>query len=136
VLADWLFVVGISLEISGAALIAGEFLFESREDAAERGNVLTLTDGPSRDAQRGAAFAWIGVCIIVAGFLLQLSGYVASAGDLWFVGVAVLAAGLSFGTGLWLATGPAQTLLLRRAEDAWNAMKADALHRQHVDKHG
>jgi hypothetical protein len=87
VAADWLFVIGLSLEISGALLVAGEIFLASREDVAARGAIYP-SGPPHPKAQRGAAFTWVGGLLLILGFAIQLAGYVVAADDLWFVVVA------------------------------------------------
>jgi hypothetical protein len=89
VTADWLFVIGIAFEISGAVLVAGGFIFSSRRDQAVRGMTFP-TGGPVLAAQRERAFAYVGATVLGIGFIVQLVGYIADSGDYWFIAVAVV----------------------------------------------
>jgi hypothetical protein len=87
VVADWFFVIGPCLEISGGALIAGEILFASGEDVAARG--ITFPSGePAVEAQRGPAMKWVGFGLLLTGFVVQLVGYVVDSDYYWFFAVA------------------------------------------------
>lgn len=85
---DWLFVIGISLEIAGALLVLGGFIFGSRRENVARGMTFP-TDKPVLSAQRERAYTYVGATVLAAGFGLQLTGYVVASGDAWFVAIAV-----------------------------------------------
>jgi hypothetical protein len=99
---DWLFVVGLSLEISGAILAVGEVLFASRKDIAARGALFPGAGG-NVEAQRGAAMTWVGVTLLAVGFGLQLAGYVVAADDEWFFAIAFGVIAIATAGG-WLAS--------------------------------
>jgi hypothetical protein len=106
---DWFFVIGLSVEISGAVLIAGEVLFASRRDIAARGAVFP-GEGGNLEAQRGAAMTWVGVVLVAIGFFLQLSGYVIAADDYWFFAIAVAVIAVATAGGLVASRGLARVL--------------------------
>jgi hypothetical protein len=112
--ADWLFVIGLSIEISGAALVAGEVLFASGEEIAARKMTFPSSGTPFVEAQRGPALTWIGVAVLALGFALQLVGYVVSSDDYWFFALAPVVIVATFFGGRALAA-PVARLQHRRA---------------------
>lgn len=96
---DWLFVVGIALDIAGGALLAGPTVLVGRKEIARRG-VLFPSGGPTLDKARELALSRVGLGLLATGFVLQLGGYVVSSGDAWFLVVA-LAVILGAGAGGW-----------------------------------
>ncbi len=113
--ADWLFVIGISCEIGGAALVAGEIYFESAEAASMRGINYPTSDKPLKITFVGPAYTWVGGALLGFGFLLQLVGYVAASADLWFILVSVVALGLAFFGGRRIAERYVSNALYKRA---------------------
>jgi hypothetical protein len=76
---DWLFGIGLSFEIAGAALLVFPILTAPRWS---RG-MLFPSGGPTREALQEVAYAEAGLLILIAGFVLQLSGYVVGAETWW-----------------------------------------------------
>lgn len=117
--ADWLFVVGISCEISGAALIAGEVFLETSEQASLRGVAplpgMNPLGQPLEIAQHGPALTWVGGALLGLGFVLQLIGYVVAASDAWFILVSGVTLAVTFVGGRRLAERRVINLLHRRA---------------------
>ena len=112
---DWLFVIGISLEISGATLIAGEVLFASDIDVFARGKSF-YGESPSKEAERGAVFTYTGFGLLAVGFVLQLVGDVIDAQDNRLILVAPLTVIAATSAGAWLAMHPIRRWLLAKAE--------------------
>jgi hypothetical protein len=132
--ADWLFVIGISCEISGAFLVAGDFIFAKAWEIAARDMTFPSSGQPRRESQRGAAFAIVGVTLIATGFLLQLIGYIVQAHDKWFILVAAAVVIVTFSLGWWLARGLIMDTLHGRTVGSWDDMQKDALAAQRDDR--
>jgi hypothetical protein len=113
----WCFVIGLALDIGGAALVVGRLIIVPRTHLAMRG-ALFPSGGPTREAMEEVAFTWVGVGLIAVGFLLQLGGYVIASDRPWLLGVAALATAAALGGGWLLASGVAAWLHRRALADA------------------
>lgn len=113
--ADWLFVIGISCEISGAALVAGEIYFESAEKSSMRGINYPTSDMPLEISFGGPAYTWTGGVLLGLGFVLQLVGYVVAAHNDWFILVSLISLGLAFFGGRRIAERFVTQTLYKRA---------------------
>lgn len=115
---DWLFVVGVALDIAGGALLAGPIVLVGRREIARRG-VLFPSGGPTLGKARELALTRAGLGLLAIGFLLQLGGYVVSSGDAWFLVVAA-AVIVGAGVGGWfLAVRVAAVRIHARATADW-----------------
>jgi hypothetical protein len=132
--ADWLFVIGLSTEIGGGALIAGETLLARREEIAARGMTFPSGSEPTRRAQRGAAFTWTGVVLLVTGFVVQLVGYVVGSDFGWFFLIAPLMIVFVLLVGWRIATTWVQDWLHDRAGAGVDAATENALDEQRERK--
>jgi hypothetical protein len=116
-----LFVVGLCLDISGAALTVGGIILTPRKERARLGVLTTGPDEPPLHAFREIGFTWLGVALLSIGFLLQLLGYLIDAADWTLV---VIAVAIVVGATLvgWLAaTRFASPWFHRRAVRDWRA---------------
>jgi hypothetical protein len=72
----WLFVTGISLDISGAILVLGAILFAQTRDVAQEAVTYPgYNDAVLVARVRERRFAYGGATLLVLGLLLQLGGY-------------------------------------------------------------
>jgi hypothetical protein len=111
---DWLFVVGLSLEISGAVLVGGEIVFASAAEIASRGGTYPGAGG-HREAQRGPALTWTGLALLAAGFVLLLVGYIVLSSYWYFFAIAVAIVLVAILLGRWIARTLVTDLLFKRA---------------------
>ena len=130
---DWFFVVGIALEISGALLIAGPFIFGSRTENAARGMTFP-TGGPLLTAQRERAYTYIGALLLVIGFALQLVGYVIDADNYWFIGIAAIIIATTVFIGWFVAAKPLARYLHGRANAAYDEVQKEQLRIQRAER--
>jgi O-antigen/teichoic acid export membrane protein len=114
-LAETLIVIGLSLEVSGGALVAGEVLFARPEEVATRGMIFTSSGTPQVEAQRGPSFVWVGVALVALGFVLQLVGALIGSNEWVLVVVAAVTIGATFAVGRWMAAPLVQRRLHRHA---------------------
>ncbi len=119
--------IGISCEISGAVLVAGDFVFAESKEMAARDMTFPSSGIPERRSQRGAALAFVGVILVATGFLLQLAGYIVDANEwpLALVAAAVVLA--TFAVGHRLARGWVMDKLHARAVDAFEEARRTAM---------
>lgn len=70
---DWLFVVGIALDIAGGALLAGPTVLVGRKEIARR-RVLFPSGGPTLDKARELALSRVGLGLLATGFSSSSAG--------------------------------------------------------------
>jgi hypothetical protein len=86
----WLFVTGISLDISGAILVLGAILFARARDVAYEAVAYTgYNDAVLVARARERRFAYGGATLLVLGFLLQLAGYAWEFSSWWMLAYAL-----------------------------------------------
>jgi hypothetical protein len=76
---DWLFGIGLSFEIAGALLLVFPILVKPRW---QRG-LLFPASGPTKEALEELSYSEAGLLVLIAGFFLQLVGYVVQASSWW-----------------------------------------------------
>jgi hypothetical protein len=76
---DWLFGIGLSFEIAGALLLVFPILVKPRW---QRG-LLFPASGPTKEALEELSYSEAGLLVLIAGFVLQLVGYVLQAPSWW-----------------------------------------------------
>jgi hypothetical protein len=86
-MVDWLTGIGLSFEVAGGALLVFPILAAPRWS---RG-MLFPSGGPTREALQEVAYAEAGLLILIAGFVLQLAGYVTGAETWWTYLLVVMA---------------------------------------------
>ncbi len=88
-------VIGLSLELAGAIFLAAELLTLDPAVLAARGNTYVQSGEPHFEAQVPAARAFVGLGLLLAGFLVQIGSYVVD-GSTWLalLAAAVVVAGL------------------------------------------
>ena len=69
-------VIGLSLELAGAIFLAAELLTLDPSVLAARGNLYPQSGEPHLDAQVPAARTFVGLGLVLVGFLVQIGGYV------------------------------------------------------------
>jgi hypothetical protein len=112
---DVVFVVGLAIEVAGAALLAaGQIRLVDRTVAP------TSAAAPPREAHRVSAHFTVGFGLLAAGVIVQLFGY-AIDGGWWLLGLAVGVMVLAGVIGRVIADAPLTTWLHRRAVDFWQA---------------
>jgi uncharacterized transporter YbjL len=117
---DVVFVVGLAIEIAGAALLAaGQIRLVDRAIA-----ILGSAAEPRREAQQEAARFTVGFALLAVGVLVQLVGY-AIDGGWWLLGLAVGVIALAIVVGRAIADDPVTTWLHKRALDLWQSASED-----------
>src|SRR4051812_5590941 len=118
---DAVFVIGLAIEVAGAALLgAGQIKLVDRV-IATRGAELDRAAQPTREAQREAARFTVGFALLAAGVIVQLFGYAAD-GGWWLLGLAVGVIALAAVVGRFIADKPVNSWLHKRAVDYWQAL--------------
>ena len=85
---DTVFVVGLAIEVAGAALLAaGQIRLVDRTILTPRTSVLESGE-PRREAQQESARFTVGVALLATGVIVQLVGYAVD-GGWWLLGLAV-----------------------------------------------
>lgn len=85
-------VIGLAPEVAGAALLAAELLTLDPAKLAARGNTYLQSGEPHLWAQIPGARTFVGFGLLLAGFTVQIGGYVAGDGS-WLALLAVAVAG-------------------------------------------
>jgi hypothetical protein len=119
---DVVFVIGLSIEVTGAALLAAGVLTRDPSKIATRGMLVLGPDEPAREAQRESARAIVGFGLLAIGVLVQLVGYAADGG--WWllvIGIEVIVAALLLG--VLVADGPVTSWLHRQAVKQFGWMR-------------
>jgi hypothetical protein len=131
---EWLFVVGVALEIAGALLVAASLLlpivFRQWGKIALRG-YLFPRGGPLLDDMREPAYAAVGAVLLVSGFSTQLAGYVVEFHRDALVALAVSVAVTTLVAGGLLAHFGVARLVLRKAVAHDRAGRDDESVEQH-----
>jgi len=93
------FVIGLSLEIAGAAFLAAELLTLDAAVLAARGNTYAQSGEPHLEAQVPAARTFVGLGLLLVGFGVQIGGYAFGEGPVWLLllSVAVVVGGFLLG---------------------------------------
>jgi hypothetical protein len=108
---DVLFVVGLAIEVAGAALLA-----------AGQIRLVDRTPEPTRDAQQVVARFTVGFALLAVGVVVQLVGYAVDGGSwLLALGVIVLAALV----GRAIADAPVTSWLHTQAVEYWESERSD-----------
>jgi hypothetical protein len=114
---DVLFVIGLAIEVAGAALLAaGQIRLVDRSVAARD----PQSGEPKREAQREAARFTVGFALLAAGVLVQLVGYAVD-GGWWLLGLALGVLLLAALIGRAIADASVTTWLHKRAVDYWES---------------
>lgn len=119
---DIVFVVGLSIEVAGAALLAAgqirlvDLTLTPRRNVRESGE-------PSREAQQESARFTVGVALLGTGVIVQLFGYAVD-GGWWLLGLAVGVMLLAALLGRAVADQPMTSWLHKQAVDYWESERA------------
>ena len=112
---DVLFVIGLAIEVAGAALLAaGQIRLVDTPPA---------TREPTREAQQAAARFTVGATLLAGGVLVQLVGYAVDDGW-WLLGLGIGVMVLAALAGRALALTRVTTWLHRRAVEYWESERA------------
>ena len=115
---DVIFVVGLAIEVAGAALLAaGQIRLLDRTTVARSGE-------PRREAQQEAARFTVGFALLAGGVIVQLFGYAAD-GGWWLLGLALGVIVLAALVGRAIADARVTTWLHRRAVDYWESERGE-----------
>lgn len=129
-----LFVIGICLDLVGAALAVGGIILRKRHELARLGLTLTSPGTPPEAAFREVGFAWAGLPLLTLGFFLQLLGYLIGAGDWSLVWIAVATLGGAALLGWLAATRWIAPWFHRRAVSDWRAEQREGRWRFVVER--
>ena len=122
---DVVFVVGLAIEVAGAALLAaGQIRLVDRTIARRDLNVPRLGE-PRREAQQEAARFTVGVTLLATGVIVQLIGY-AIDGGWWLLGLAIGVILLAAAVGRVIADDPLTSWLHKQAVDYWENERASS----------
>ena len=122
---DVVFVIGLAIEVAGAALLAaGQIRLVDMTLAASRMNV-PRSGEPRREAQQQAARFTVGVALLAVGVTTQLVGY-AIDGGWWLLGLAAGVIVLAALVGRAIADAPMTSWLHRQAVDYWESERASS----------
>jgi hypothetical protein len=96
---NWLFGIGLAVEVGGGLLLA--YPIVSRDTS--KAGMLILQDEPTTEALEEVAYAEAGLLLLVLGFCIQLLGYVieSSPWGLYLVVVLAIAGGAVLGGSLF-----------------------------------
>jgi hypothetical protein len=115
---DVVFVVGLAIEVAGAALLAaGQIRLVDKTIVPTR-RVVAPPGEPRREAQQEAARFTVGSTLLAAGVIVQLVGYAVD-GGLWLLVVAVGVFVLAALVGRAVADAPLTTWLHEQAVYYW-----------------
>jgi hypothetical protein len=110
---DVVFVVGLAIEVAGAALLAAGQIRLVDLTLTPRPNVTELGE-PRREAQQHSARFTVGAALLAAWVIVQLFGYAAD-GGWWLLGVAVGVILLAAFVGRAIADEPMTSWLHKQA---------------------
>jgi hypothetical protein len=117
---DAVFVIGLAIEVAGAALLAaGQIRLVDRTIATRAPNIPGAGE-PKREAQQEAARFTVGFALLATGVIVQLVGY-AIDGGWWLLGLAIGVIVLAALVGRVTADAPVTSWLHRRAVDYWES---------------
>jgi hypothetical protein len=122
---DVVFVVGLAIEVAGAALLAaGQIRLVDRTIARPVVDVARSGE-PRREAQQEAARFTVGVALLAVGVIVQLVGY-AIDGGWWLLGLAIGVFVLAALVGRRIADDPMTSWLHKQAVDYWENERASS----------
>ena len=121
---DVVFVIGLAIEVAGAALLAAGQIRLVDRTIATRGMNLPHPPEPRREAQQESARFTVGFALLAGGVVVQLIGY-AIDGGWWLLGLAVGVIALAAVIGRVIADAPVTTWLHREAVGYWQASASD-----------
>jgi hypothetical protein len=115
---DVVFVIGLAIEVAGAALLAaGQIRLIDRTTAAPSGQ-------PRREAQLESARFTVGFALLAGGVIVQLVGYAAD-GGWWLLGLALGVIVLAALLGRAIADARVTSWLHKRAVDYWESERGE-----------
>jgi hypothetical protein len=115
---DVVFVVGLAIEVAGAALLAAGQIRLVDLAIATRGMDIARSGEPRREAQRQAARFTVGFALLATGVIVQLFGYAVD-GGWWLLGLAIGVILLAAVVGRVIADAPVTSWLHRQAVEYW-----------------
>ena len=121
---DVVFVVGLAIEVAGAALLAAGQIRLVDRTLAPRRNVPESGE-PSREAQQESARFTVGVALLASGVIVQLFGYAVD-GGWWLLGLAVGVILLAALVGRTIADDPMTSWLHNKAVEYWESERAES----------
>jgi hypothetical protein len=121
---DVVFVVGLAIEIAGAALLAAGQIKLVDLTIARPGTSSAPVAEPRREAQQESARFTVGFALLAGGVVVQLFGY-AQDGGWWLLGLAVAVVVLAAFVGRVIADEPVTSWLHKQAVDYWQASASD-----------
>jgi hypothetical protein len=116
---DAVFVVGLAIEVAGAALLAAGQIKLVDRTTVTRGRNVPQSAEPRREAQQESARFTVGFALLALGVVVQLVGY-AIDGGWWLLGLAVGVIALAGLVGRFIADAPVTSWLHKQAIDYWN----------------
>ena len=120
---DAVFVVGLAIEVAGAALLAAGQIKLVDRTPLTRGMSIPQSAEPRREAQQESARFTVGFALLALGVVVQLVGY-AIDGGWWLLGLAVAVIALAAVIGRFIADAPVTSWLHKQAIDYWNDEQA------------
>ena len=117
---DVVFVIGLAIELAGAALLAAGQIRLVDRTIATRGMVSPRPAEPRREAQRESARFTTGFALLAVGVVVQLFGY-AIDGGWWLLGLAVGVVVLAAIVGRVIADEPVTSWLHGKAVAYWSS---------------
>lgn len=122
---DVVFVVGLAIEVAGAALLAaGQIRLVDRTILTPRTSVLRSGE-PRREAQQESARFTVGAALLATGVIVQLVGYAVD-GGWWLLALAVGVVVLAALVGRAIADAPMTTWLHKQAVEYWESERASS----------
>jgi hypothetical protein len=116
---DVVFVIGLAIEVAGAALLAAGQIRLVDRTTAPRGTSFPQSAQPRREAQQESARFTVGFALLAVGVLVQLIGYAIDDGW-WLLGLAVAVIALAAVVARFIADAPVTLWLHKQAVDYWN----------------
>jgi hypothetical protein len=121
---DVVFVIGLAIEVAGAALLAAGQIKLVDRVIATRGLSPDRALAPRREVQQEAARFTVGFALLAVGVIVQVFGY-AIDGGWWLLGLAVGVTALAAAVGRVIADDPVTSWLHKQAVDYWQAAASD-----------
>src|SRR3954454_13136537 len=122
---DVVFVIGLAIEVAGAALLAAGQIKLVDRVIATRGTNADRAVEPRREAQQEAARFTVGFALLAIGVVVQLVGY-AIDGGWWLLGLAIGVIVLAAALGRVIADAPVTSWLHKQAVDYWENERASS----------